>query len=39
MLNCEIPTEKKGDWRILFYFFDHQYNIILHFFAKYVKIC
>ena len=26
MLNCEITTEKKGDRRILFYFFDHQYN-------------
>lgn len=22
----EIPTEVKGDRRILFYFFDHQYN-------------
>ena len=26
MLNCAIPAEVKGDRRILFYFFNHQYN-------------
>lgn len=29
MLNCAIPAEVKGDRRISFYFFDHQYNFFI----------